>query len=164
MCSSTRRAAAAVAVAVALVITAPSTASAAAFCNFNFTVTISPGLSMTPTAGTFTSGGQTGKITCYGDIYGKEITGPGRAGASGGGDGPTTCTNGSGHGEGTIVLPTSAGEVTYTYPFTFSYVTGAGPFSSDAYSGGFGFLPGKGNCFTEPVTEAHVMGFGYLTA
>ena len=112
MRSSARRAALAAATLAVLAVPAPSTASAAASCSFEFVATVSPGLSMTPTAVTTTTGGPTGKLNCSGDVYGKAITGPGTIGADATSDGPATCANGSGSGEAQLALPTAGGRET----------------------------------------------------
>jgi hypothetical protein len=164
MRSSTRRVALAAATTAALAAIAPATASADAFCSFDYPVKISPGLSATPAPFTFTSGGETGTVTCHGDVGGKMITGPGTVGITGASTGPASCANGQGSADVTYTLPTAGGPVASKYHITFSYLLGAGAFMSPDYSGGFGFLPTKGNCFTEPVTEAAVMGFSHITS
>jgi hypothetical protein len=162
MRTSARCAVLAAAVMTAVAAAAPSAASAAAFCRFEFDVTISPGLTTGATMATFDSGGETGSIDCNGDASGKEITGPGTTGTSGRSTAPSSCSSGEGVGVGTATLPTAGGPASFRYEFTFSYVLGMGPFDSSVFSGSFGFLPTKGNCFSEPVTQAHVMGFGQL--
>jgi hypothetical protein len=135
-----------------------SHAAASAFCSFEVPVTLSPGLSaMTPTSGTFTTGGQTGKLMCHGDAYGKAITGPGTIGYDGKLD-SQTCSSGTGTGTAKLVLPTTEGPMEFSYDFTFQRAALLGSFMSDYYSGGFGFMPTKGDCFTAPVTAAMVEG------
>jgi len=148
-----------------LATSAPPAASAAAFCSFDFVITNSPGLSMTPTAATFTTGGgEPGNITCTGDVYGKTITGPGTTGNHGQFASDSTCARGSGTGSATFTLPTADGPVRLQNLFTFSYLGAAGSFSGSVISGGFAFLPPlQGNCLTTPLTEAHVYGMGRLT-
>lgn len=137
-----------------------SKASASAFCSFEFTATLSPGLSaMTPTAGTV-SMSSPGKITCHGDAYGKEITGPGtlEGTATYGARGPETCAMGSGTGDLTLTLPTADGPMKLKYAITYQRLGPMGPFNSPGYNGGFGFMPTKGDCFTAPITQAMVSG------
>lgn len=161
MRSSVRSAVLAVA-ALALVTVPASPAAASAFCSFEAPITLSPGLSATtPTTGTFTTGGQTGKVTCHGDAYGKEITGPGTASFDGTLE-PQTCAAGNGTGTATLVIPTAAGSMQLPYQFTFQRLALLGSFSSQNFSGGFGFLPTKGDCFSAPVTGAMVQGGGKL--
>src|SRR5438094_338012 len=143
-----------------------SNAAASAQCMFQFPITLSPGLSpMTPTSGTFTSNGATGKITCQGDAYAKAITGPGTMTVSGtyGDSGPESCaTPGKGHGTATMTLPTADGTTTLDYAFTYQRYGAMGPFNSDGWNGGFGFMPTQGNCLSAPATAAMVYGGGML--
>jgi hypothetical protein len=135
-----------------------SSAQAMAFCSFEVPVTLSPGLSaMTPSSGTFTTGGQTGKLMCQGDAYGKAISAPGTVGYDGILN-SQTCANGDGTGTARLVLPTASGPLDYTYTFTYQRAGLFGEFTSDAFSGGFTFQPTKGDCVSSPVTAATVRG------
>src|SRR5947199_8774902 len=71
-------------------------------CRFEVDASLSPGLSRTPSSGTFTSGGETGTVTCDGAVNGEQPTGAGtmgtdgRYGLAGGGD---SCRSAPGAGD-----------------------------------------------------------------
>jgi hypothetical protein len=92
------------------VAAAPAQAADAtlAMCNSRFLTTITPGFTMTPGSGTFTTHGQTGSITCVGRIGGDRVTGPGSIGAE---EAYTAgnCISHVGSGIVRIALPTTAG-------------------------------------------------------
>src|SRR4051794_23774214 len=52
-------------------------------CTFASTITLGPGLSVVPSTGTFSSGGETGTVTCDGPVRGIVPTGPGTLGVEG---------------------------------------------------------------------------------
>lgn len=164
MQSSVRRALLAAGTLAILAALTPPPASAAAFCSVDQVIAISPGLSLTPTAATYTTGEKPGKASCTGDVSGKAITGPGTLTNNGQFDAGATCATGRGSAIATFTLPTADGPVVLRNPFTFSYVGILAPFSGPVASGAATFLPIKGNCITAPVTQARVLGFAQLTA
>lgn len=141
-------------------------------CTAEFDLTLSPGLSNTPSSGTFTSGGETGTIECQGNVNGKKATGPGTFGSEGryGTEDPDTCTSG-GEGEAiqTFTVPTVDGDERVVNEGTITYgaLEGggliSGRFRGPRFSGTFEVTPTKGDCVTEPVTEIHVSLEGTLT-
>jgi hypothetical protein len=139
-------------------------------CTFRFDIDVTPGLSNSPSSGTFTTNGETGTADCKGKINGRTITGPGTYGTEGryGTDGPATCTSG-GKGEGTtsMTLPTSDGPQKFTAPYTLT--SGAlenGVFSvtfkGDRWSGTARVRPTKGDCVSAPVTRMSAEGEGTM--
>ena len=142
----------------------PRGASAAAVCSFEEPNSFSPGVSMTAREYTFTTGGQTGKITCNGDIAGQQITGPGTLSDDGRADGGSSCLSGTGTGEYRLQIPTTGGRVELQYPYFFSYTLGLGFFGGRGFQGSFNIVPTKGNCLTSPVTEARLRGMAQLVA
>src|SRR5256885_9405573 len=96
---------------VALLVPAPVAARAAAPsvpsgqglpCTAEWVVRLDQPISMTGSFGQFTSGGETGFISCQGSLGGQPVTGPGTYGESGafgpGRVGGADCTNGGGAG------------------------------------------------------------------
>src|SRR5438132_13216487 len=81
-------------------------------CRFEVDATLTPGLSRTTSSGTFTSGGETGTISCDGAVNGEQPAGAGtlgtdgRYGLGGRGDG---CRSGrsTGHGANKFTVPTA---------------------------------------------------------
>src|SRR5581483_3829717 len=69
-------------------------------CTFTSTIALAPGLSVVPSSGTFTSGGETGTVSCDGPVRGIVPTGPGTLGVEGryGTRDPDTCFGGEGEG------------------------------------------------------------------
>lgn len=157
---------------LALAATAQAQAQTAAACTFSTHVTLSPGVSTTPSTGTFTTGGQTGTIDCQGVIAGAMITGPGTVGYSGsygtGLLGPDDCAQGGGSGTFDYTIPTTAGAYGVSGGFTFQRVALAGEFTGRAegagyFAGVFEFTPDEGqDCVNVPVTSASVTGQAVL--
>jgi hypothetical protein len=126
-------------------------------CNFTSQVLVSPGVSLTPSAGTFTTPeGQPGTITCEGDVNGTgTITYSGVTGALG-----ESCALDF-QGSGVLEYVIDGNSV--TGDFTFTRAGLAGVFQSDTTAGPlvgiFQFAPKEGqDCATVPVTEATVTG------
>jgi len=135
-------------------------------CTFNMDNAISPGLSTSPSSGTFTSNGETGTITCDGPVNGKQPSGPGKIGQSGHYQG--TCqSGGSGDFVATLTIPTSSGaqHVTDTGTLTFGGIQGGlfnAQFQGDRMSGTAQVRPTQGDCVTTPTTKAHETANGTL--
>jgi hypothetical protein len=147
------------------VVAAPARGAEPTRCLAEFDVTISPGLSSSPSSGTYTTEGETGTITCEGPINGYRPTGAGRRGEHGtyGLTDPDTCASG---GEGTQVLsltiPTTGGDqhVTDEGIFTYGPLEGGGAyggsFRGKRMRSTFQVTPVEGDCVTTPVTRVRV--------
>jgi hypothetical protein len=141
-------------------------------CTFSLVVSLSPGLSFVPSSGEFTSGGQTGTVTCDGIVRGVQPTGPGTLGVTGryGTQDPDTCLDGEGEGRFSFTFPTAEGEGKRSNNFSFSFgLVGAlvggppGEFSGNGFSGTIDVQPEEGNCFVTPVTKVSIRGQGTIT-
>src|SRR5581483_276529 len=140
-------------------------------CTFEFDIVVSPGLTTSPSSGTFTSDGENGTITCAGPVNGHRTAGSGRIGIDGryGNEKPYSCRDDA-QGEGTMrmTFPTSDGTQTITNPFTYTdsaYQEGrlfAGTFHGDRMSGKFQAQPTDGDCVSRPMTRFHIKGDGTL--
>ncbi|MGH7748875.1 MAG: hypothetical protein ACREQ5_29550, partial [Candidatus Dormibacteria bacterium] len=103
-------------------------------CQFKHQDVLSPGLSTSPSSGTWTTGGETGTITCKGPINGHQPAGAGSWGGHGryGTSRGVTCTSG-GDGDGVLSLtvPTSKGSehIDDAVTFTFGPMRSGGLFS-----------------------------------
>ncbi|HET9773187.1 MAG TPA: hypothetical protein VFS16_20005 [Acidimicrobiia bacterium] len=142
-------------------------------CRFTKEVVLSPGFSMTPTSGTFTTNGQNGSIECDGLVAGHQPIGSGSIGTEGryGTDGADTCTSGTeGTGFDTLTIPTAEGPRTLIAAYRFTAGEPpkkgdgviAGRFGGDRFTGTFEAMPLKGDCLTSPVTALRVVGEGVL--
>lgn len=136
-------------------------------CSLSFSAYTTPGLGMTPSSGQFNSRGETGTINCVGKIFGHTVTGPGTFGFEG------TLTNSSclyheGSGTAFFTVPTDAGPVHVSgggFTVVALGVLGIDHVTHDGglvFDGSYVLFPVKGNCITEPVTEAHVLMSGHL--
>jgi hypothetical protein len=135
-------------------------------CRVNFTANFSPGLSMVPSSGSVTSGGEAGTINCEGEINGQRVTagGPfgfdGRFGTGllGTGQGDT-CLGGSGTGTYTATVQTTGGPVRFSEAITFTYVSttltagGEGEVKGPNTTGTFTYRPTAGDCVGTPITQ-----------
>jgi hypothetical protein len=137
-------------------------------CTFTSAIALQPGLSVVPSVGTFTSGGETGTVTCDGPVRGIVPTGPGSLGVEGryGTKDPDTCFTGEGDGRFSFTFPTAAGAGKRSNVFTFSFsligVSGSG-FSGDGFGGGFDDVePEEGDCLVHPVTRIIIKGHGTI--
>jgi hypothetical protein len=135
-------------------------------CLARFDVTLAPGLSMTPSSGTLTTGGETGTNSCDGTVRGFTPTGTATRGESGryGVEGPSSCTDPAGVAEWTITftVPTTLGPRHFEFPVRGPY----GPLKGDGVYGGT--FTGKemhghytvtvlqGDCVTSPITKVHL--------
>lgn len=150
-------------------------------CRFSAELVISPGLSVVPNRGSFSSGGPTGTVVCDGPVADRHVTGPGRFGASGryGTADDDSCVSG---GEGTVLqsfwLPTGRETVVIDNPATFTWAlmgsAGAGDgvppalisgaFRGPAASGTFEVHALEGDCVTRPVTRVALDGEGVFAS
>jgi hypothetical protein len=137
-------------------------------CTFESTITLQPGLSVIPSSGTFTSGGETGTVACDGPVRGIIPTGPGTLGVDGhyGTKDPDTCFAGEGDGRFHFTFPTATGQGKRSNVFTFSFspigLSRSG-FTGDGFGGGFDEVrPEEGDCFVHPVTKILVKGHGTI--
>lgn len=145
-------------------------ASSATECVWAHDVFASPGLSTSPTSGSWTSKGpqgETGTITCDGPINGKRPTGPGvleARGRYGTEDGDTCQTGGEGDGAWSVTFPTADGSVFFVDPFTMRYgafSTGAPfavEFGGDRVNGNGEVQSFEGDCAANAVTKYHAKG------
>lgn len=134
------------------------------FCTLDFEVTISPGLVPAPTTATYTTGGDTGTITCRGVGPERQVTRVGRMAASGvaGLFGGATCDVGIGGGTLSFALPTADGQTRMTSDYAFSWAGPAGDLTGNTMSGSFELTAVVGDCLTAPVTRARVHSLGVL--
>jgi hypothetical protein len=137
-------------------------------CSFTSAIALEPGLAVVPSSGVFTSGGETGTVTCDGPVRGIVPTGPGTLGVEGryGTKDPDTCFAGEGEGRFSFTFPTAAGPGQRSNVFTFSFslvgLSGSG-FSGDGFGGGFDEVrPVEGDCLIRPVTRIIVKGHGTI--
>jgi hypothetical protein len=130
-----------------------ASAQSAAICSGVHTVRFSPGI--TTTSGRTSYMTQAGKITCVGQIYGQEVTGPGTFAQEGVLEGD--CSHGAGSGTVFIVIPTSGGLTNLIIPHKIMFVPGVGSKSADQLSAIFEFYPTEGNCVNTPITEIAVV-------
>jgi hypothetical protein len=147
-------------------------------CRFTAEFDMVPGLSLTPASGTFTSGGETGAITCSGPVDGRTVTGPGTFGADGSYgtiDGDSCVSGGEGSATQSFTLPAGDGPVPVRNAITFTYqpvpgVPGAaaappvasGRFEGRRFSGTFDVTVIQGDCVTSPVTRVRLDGRGMV--
>jgi hypothetical protein len=150
------------------IVALPSAASAQGdlACRVSFRVNFSPGVSLVPSSGTLTTGGETGTINCEGEINGQRVIagGPfsfdGRYGSgllgTGLGD---TCLGGSGTGTYRATVQTMGGPVRFSEAVSFTYTStglmtgGQGEVRGPNTIGTFGFRPTAGDCVGAPVTQ-----------
>ena len=151
-----------------LLVPPPAMGAAKTKCNFTSTITLQPGFSLVPSTGTFSSGGETGTVTCDGPVRGIVPTGPGTLGVEGryGTRDPDTCFGGEGEGRFSFTFPTAIGPGKRSNVFTFTFsligLSGSG-FSGDGFGGGFDEVqPEEGDCVVHPVTKIVVKGHGTI--
>src|SRR5438093_3005519 len=137
-----------------------------ATCFMDQDLTLSPGLSVTPSSGTYATPAA-GVLECHGKINGQDPKGDGQVTEEGryGTKDPDTCqTGGEGEGRYFLTIPTSAGVrkfvavITFTYgePSTRGGVV-AGKVHGNGLSGTFDATPKEGDCVTKPVTKIHTV-------
>ena len=154
----------------------PSRAGAApggARCGFEASFRLTPGLSVTPSRGDFTSSGETGTIRCHGTLSAGPVAGAGTFGALGrygtGTFGDTCQAGGEGDGVQSLTVPTAGGAVHVTNPFRFRYgiPTGhvlGGTFEGPSFTGTFEIVSFEGDCVANPMTVVILRGEGDLSA
>jgi len=140
-------------------------------CAFDVDVSLSPGLSRSPSRGTFDSHGESGTLDCQGDVGGQPATGrgtfgtEGRYGTAGGGD---SCQSKEGRGDGTahLTVPVEGGTRHVDDPFTLTYrVDGRsvdGEITGQRFTATFDVTSANGDCLWRPVTKIHIRGKGHL--
>jgi hypothetical protein len=141
-------------------------AASATACTYEADLTLAPGLSTSPSSGTFTSNGETGTMSCNGPVNGKPPSGPGKIGFSGhyGTKSGETCQSGGGGDYTTsYTIPTSSGpqHVTDSGTFTYGGIQGgvfSGQFQGARMTGTFQVRPTQGDCLTAPMTKIHESG------
>jgi hypothetical protein len=154
--------------ALGLLVPPPAMGAVKTNCSFTSTITLQPGFSVVPSTGTFSSGGQTGTVTCDGPVRGIVPTGPGMLGVEGryGTKDPDTCFGGEGEGRFSFTFPTATGPGRRSNVFTFTFsLIGLSPsgFSGDGFGGGFDDVqPEEGDCLIHPVTKILVKGHGTI--
>ena len=157
--------------AVGLVTSPVAAEGAGTPCAFEVDVTLSPGLSRTPSSGTFDSQGESGRLDCQGAVGGKPATGPGTFGADGrygtAGDGDhCRSTEGRGEGTGHFTVPVEGGTQHVDDPFTMTYrVDGrsvVGEITGRRFTGTFDVTRADGDCLWRPVTKIRIKGKGHL--
>jgi hypothetical protein len=139
-------------------------------CVWAHDVFLSPGLSTSPSSGSWTSKGpqgETGTITCDGPVNGKRPTGPGvleARGRYGTRDGDTCQSGGEGDAVWSLIFPTSDGPQHIVDPITYEYgafSTGA-PFAvqfrGDLVTGSGEVQSFEGDCAANRVTKYHAKG------
>jgi hypothetical protein len=147
-------------------------------CRFTAEFDLDPGLSLAPTSGTFTSGGETGAITCSGAVDGRRVTGPGTFGADGNygtADGDSCLSGGEGSAVQSFTLTTGEGPMPVRNAITFTYqpvpgmpgaatapAVASGRFEGRRFSGTFDVILLKGDCVTSPVTRVRLDGRGVV--
>lgn len=132
-------------------------AQSVSVCTFTTHVTISPGAGTTPTAGTFTTGGETGTVDCQGDLTGSGTIG--YVGTYGDLLQADTCA----HGEGSGTFSYTVGSRHISGPFHYVRAAVAGIFGGPTtdggtYGGTFQFAPDEGQDCLTSVTGATVTG------
>jgi hypothetical protein len=149
---------------------APSRADSETKCIWAHDVFASPGLSTSPSSGSWGSRGpegETGTITCDGPVNGKRPTGPGvleARGRYGTQDGDTCQSGGEGDGLWSLTFPTADGPVYFVDPFTLRYgafSTGAPfrvEFRGDRMNGSGEVQSFEGDCAANAVTKYHAKG------
>ena len=135
-------------------------------CTAEWVAKLDQPISRTSSFGQFTSGGETGVITCQGSVRGHRVTGPGTYGESGAfGPGPAggaDCTDGGGAGDFTATIPTEAGPLHVGGIVSFYW---AGPFGvvfDGRFPAAFRLSPGAGDCLNTPARELHFQVGGVL--
>lgn len=141
-------------------------------CRFEAEFTIAPGLGLVPSSGTFTSGGERGRLACDGPVAGRAPAGAGTFGAGGryGVDGPDGCLTGDGHVLQSFTLPTAEGPYHFTNDARFTwrpeprrsgnpaapFALATGRFDGPRMSGTLEIVPVEGDCVSAPATRVLV--------
>ncbi|MDQ4131605.1 MAG: hypothetical protein M3133_11570 [Actinomycetota bacterium] len=133
-------------------------------CTAVLDVAFEPGLSITPSKGTFKTV-KPGAVECVGMLQGQQLTGPGSLSLAGNygqsSDAGDTCTLVLGTGTYALRLPTRPGAVSETGRFAEVLgPTREGSFSAVSedrkWGGSFDFSPTQGDCLLAPITAAQI--------
>jgi hypothetical protein len=151
---------AALAVILSVVTAGPALAQggSAADCLISVPVHLSPAVSMVPTSGTETSGGETGSIACTGTFDGQRVTGPGPFGYEGTFTG-ITCLFDSAplSGRYSFTVPTDAGSLHFIGTITDARIAVIDRFdlsqSGAHLTGSAAVVPINGTCLITPTTD-----------
>jgi hypothetical protein len=161
-----------------LVLTGPASPAHAAAdtadtpCSAEITVDLDPGVSMTPSSGTFHSHGQDGSLTCTGAVDGRQPVAGGKGGADGkyGVEAPNSCYQLTGKAEFTLsaTLPTEHGAIDFIDhvkgeygPLEGSWFFG-GSFRGPKSYGTFRFTPVNSDCVVRPVKTLFVQATAWI--
>ena len=146
--------------ALALPSSAEAATSSQALCVAQLRDALSPGVTLSPTTASYTSGGETGSLLCLGSVNGYHVTGAGTIGDSGTVKG--SCVTGSVSGALSMTIPTTGGAVALRVPVEAMFAAGIGQRQSEMFPGSFIFVPTRGDCVITPVSEIGVLVLGTL--
>ncbi len=133
-------------------------------CTAVLDLAFEPGLSITPSKGTFRTVGP-GAVECVGMLQGQELSGPGSLSLAGNygqsSDAGDTCSLVLGTGTYALRLPTRGGAVSEKGKFAEVLgPTREGSFSAVSedrkWGGSFDFSPTQGDCLLAPITAAQM--------
>ncbi len=142
----------------------PESSPEALNCTTVLDVAFEPGLSVTPSKGTFKTV-KPGAVECVGMLQGQQVSGPGSLSLTGNygqsSDAGDTCSLVLGTGTYSLRLPTRQGTVSETGRFAEVLgPTGEGSFSAVSedrkWGGSFDFSPTQGDCLLAPITAAQI--------
>jgi hypothetical protein len=130
----------------------------AASCLINMSVHVTPGVSMVPTSGVETTGGETGSIACTGTFNGDMVTGAGTFGYHGTFTGITCLLDGLPlSGSYSFTVPTTAGPLHFTGTITDSRIAVVDRFELTQpgahLTGIASVVPINGTCLLIPTTD-----------
>ena len=130
-------------------------------CEATTDMDLSPGFWREGNSGTFTTNGETARVTCNGPVNGKQPTGPGKFAAWGmyGTKDPDTCNNAEGVFQNSMTIPTAGGNEKWTNKG--DWLAGAfkgggafgGDFTGNNGDGTFEVTPRQGDCVSGPMTK-----------
>jgi len=138
----------------AVAVMTPVAADSTESCTGEGDFTLTPGLSTSPSSGTFTTGGETGTLSCKSGAKGNF----GFSGKYGTKD-PDSCSSG-GEGTATDTWKFSNGTVPDDVEFLYGAFQGGvlgGSFKGPRSSGTFEVTSIEGDCVSKPITKAHVV-------
>ncbi len=133
-------------------------------CTAVLDVVFEPGLSLTPSKGTFATE-KPGAVECAGMLQGQDVSGPGALSLTGdygqSSDAGDTCSLVLATGTYSLTLPTPRGPVSEKGKFAEALgPTREGSFSAVSedrrWTGTFDFSPTKGDCLLAPITAAQI--------
>jgi hypothetical protein len=130
----------------------------AADCLITVSVHLSPAVSLSPTSGTETTGGETGSIACSGAFDGHRVTGNGTFGYEGIFTG-ITCLSDTTPLSGTysLTVPTDAGPLHFSGHITDARIAAVDRFDLSQtgahFTGTAAVVPIVGTCFVIPTTD-----------